>query len=75
MNGQPLYVDRNDYPCPAIRWKESTPEVQSLTEKAKGDWRLLLKEEKKALYRASFCQTFAEIEAFRHRGKYHPNKS
>lgn len=86
MNGQPNYLDRVDFPMPAIRYKEVTPEiqviveharseafcvwlttlsnsVQVLREKEKGDWRKLTIEEKKALYRASFCQTFAEIKA------------
>ncbi|XP_072948352.1 cytochrome c oxidase subunit 4 isoform 2, mitochondrial-like [Epargyreus clarus] len=34
----------------------------ALREKEKGDWRQLCCEEKKALYRASFCQTFAEFQ-------------
>jgi cytochrome c oxidase subunit 4 len=34
-----------------------------LKEKEKGDWSKLTIEEKKALYRASFCQTFAEMKA------------
>lgn len=37
--------------------------IQALREKEKGDWRKLSIEEKKALYRHSFCQTFAEFEA------------
>ncbi|KAG5880640.1 hypothetical protein JTB14_015617 [Gonioctena quinquepunctata] len=52
-----------DFPMPAIRWKESTPDVVALREKEKGDWKNLSVEEKKALYRASFCQTFAEFKA------------
>lgn len=48
---------------PAIRYKESTPDIQMLREKEKGDWGKLTLEEKKALYRASFCQTFAEMKA------------
>ena len=36
---------------------------QTLREKEKGDWKKLTVEEKKTLYRASFCQTFAEMEA------------
>lgn len=36
---------------------------QSLREKEKGDWKKLTLEEKKALYRTSFCKTFAEIKA------------
>ncbi|XP_018321523.1 cytochrome c oxidase subunit 4 isoform 1, mitochondrial [Agrilus planipennis] len=62
-NGQPNYVDRPDFPIPAIRWKEPTPDIQALREKEKGDWKQLSIEEKKALYRASFCQTFAEFQA------------
>ncbi|XP_071528846.1 cytochrome c oxidase subunit 4 isoform 2, mitochondrial-like [Panulirus ornatus] len=48
---------------PAIRFKEDTLDIQALREKEKGDWKKLTLEEKKALYRASFCQTFAEINA------------
>jgi cytochrome c oxidase subunit 4 len=36
---------------------------QALREKEKGDWRKLTLEEKKALYRSSFCLTFSEINA------------
>ena len=36
---------------------------QMLREKEKGDWKKLTLEEKKNLYRASFAQTFSEIEA------------
>merc|ERR1712076_220635 len=39
-------------PFPAIRFKEDKGEIAALREK-----------EKKVLYRASFCQTLAEIEA------------
>lgn len=63
FSGAPAYADRNDYPLPAIRWREDTPEIKVLREKEKGDWRKLTKQEKKALYRASFCQTFAEFNA------------
>merc|ERR1712211_59921 len=34
-----------------------------LREKEKGDWKKMTLEEKKALYRASFCQTLVEVEA------------
>ncbi len=36
---------------------------QMLREKEKGDWKKLTAEEKKSLYRFSFCQTLAEVEA------------
>lgn len=26
-NGEPNYVDRADFPLPAIRWKEPTPDI------------------------------------------------
>uniref|UniRef100_A0A6B2E8N0 Cytochrome c oxidase subunit 4 n=1 Tax=Phlebotomus kandelakii TaxID=1109342 RepID=A0A6B2E8N0_9DIPT len=61
-SGEPVYEDRVDYPMPAIRYKEPTPELQALREKEKGDWKKLSIDEKKALYRASFCQTFAEFK-------------
>lgn len=28
MNGSPLYVDRPDFPLPAIRWKEPSADLQ-----------------------------------------------
>jgi len=62
-NGSANYMDRLELPCPAIRFKESTPDVLSLREKEKGDWKNLSAEEKKALYRSSFCQTFSEMRA------------
>ncbi|XP_046386716.1 cytochrome c oxidase subunit 4 isoform 1, mitochondrial-like [Ischnura elegans] len=62
-NGQANYMDRADFPLPAIRFRENTPDIQALREKEKGDWKKLTIEEKKALYRASFCQTFAEMKA------------
>lgn len=63
FNGEPNYVDRADYPMPAIRWKETTPKIFALRQKEKGDWNKLTLAEKKALYRASFHQTFAEFSA------------
>lgn len=62
-NGTACYADRVDYPMPAVRFRENTPEILALREKEKGDWKKLSLEEKKALYRASFCQTFAELKA------------
>jgi hypothetical protein len=26
-NGEPSYLDRVDFPCPSIRWKENTPDI------------------------------------------------
>jgi len=63
MNGQPNYIDRVDFPMPAIRYKEVTADIQVLKDKEKGDWSKLTIEEKKALYRASFGQTFSEMKA------------
>lgn len=63
FSGMPAYADRYDYPLPAIRWREDTPEIKVLREKEKSDWHKLTKQEKKVLYRASFCQTFAEFQA------------
>ncbi|XP_063217027.1 cytochrome c oxidase subunit 4 isoform 1, mitochondrial [Bacillus rossius redtenbacheri] len=63
FNGQASYIDRSDFPMPAVRFRENTPDVQVLREKEKGDWNKLTLEEKKALYRASFCLTFAEMHA------------
>ncbi|XP_012530498.1 cytochrome c oxidase subunit 4 isoform 1, mitochondrial [Monomorium pharaonis] len=62
-NGELSYLDRVDFPCPSIRWKENTPDIMALREKEKGDWKKLSIEEKKALYRASFRQTFSEMDA------------
>ncbi|KAK9702526.1 Cytochrome c oxidase subunit IV [Popillia japonica] len=61
-NGTPFYADLPAFPFPAIRYKENTPEIMALREKEKGDWRLLSMNEKKELYRSSFCQTFAEFQ-------------
>ncbi|XP_050401339.1 cytochrome c oxidase subunit 4 isoform 1, mitochondrial [Patella vulgata] len=63
FNGDPTYADRLEYPCPAVRFKENSSEVMALRQKEKGDWKNLSLAEKKALYRASFCQTFAEVQA------------
>jgi len=62
-NGTASYADRTDYPMPAVRFREPDNQINQLREKEKGDWKKLSIEEKKALYRASFCQTFAEIKA------------
>lgn len=28
FNGEPNYVDRSDFPLPAIRWQEPSPDIQ-----------------------------------------------
>uniref|UniRef100_A0A069DPY2 Cytochrome c oxidase subunit 4 n=1 Tax=Panstrongylus megistus TaxID=65343 RepID=A0A069DPY2_9HEMI len=63
MNGMPIYADRVDFPLPAVRFRPDTPDIKQLREKEKGDWKALSLAEKKALYRASFCQTLAETDA------------
>lgn len=62
-SGVEHYYDRIDQPCPPIRFKEPTAEMSALREKEKGSWKNLTVEEKKKLYRYSFRQTFAEMEA------------
>ncbi|XP_037960386.1 cytochrome c oxidase subunit 4 isoform 1, mitochondrial [Teleopsis dalmanni] len=62
-NGDPVYYDRVDYPMPAVRFREPNNEINALRQKEKLDWKKLSMQEKKALYRASFCQTFAEVKA------------
>ena len=47
-NGEPTYFDSPDCPCPAVRWREETPEIKALREKAKGDWSNMTVAEKKA---------------------------
>ncbi|CAG5132960.1 unnamed protein product [Candidula unifasciata] len=63
INGSASYVDRCEFPCPAIRFKETTADIEKLREKEKGDWKTLSLADKKALYRASFCQTYSEMNA------------
>jgi len=62
-NGELTYIDSVMHPFPAIRFKEDAGDISMLREKEKGDWKKLTLEEKKVLYRASFCQTLAEVEA------------
>merc|ERR1719382_2026857 len=62
-NGESTYIDTVMAPFPAIRFKEDVGDVAKLREKEKGDWKKMTLEEKKALYRASFCQTLVEVEA------------
>jgi len=62
-SGELTYIDSLMDPFPAIRFKEDKGDIVGLRTKEKGDWKKLTIEEKKALYRASFCQTMAEIDA------------
>jgi len=63
FNGGENYLDRPDFPYPAIRWKSpNAPGVPELRQKELGDWKALTMDEKKGLYRASFCQTFSEFK-------------
>jgi len=68
-NGEVTYIDSVMAPFPAIRFKEDKGEIAALRTKEQGDWKKLTLEEKKALYRASFCQTLAEVEAPTGEGK------
>jgi len=47
FNGNPVYIDREEWPAPAVRFKENTAEVQALRAKEQGDWKALTLEEKK----------------------------
>jgi len=60
-NSIPTYADRSEFPCPPVRFKENSKEIQALRTKEQGDWKTLSLADKKALYRASFRQTFAEF--------------
>jgi len=71
VNGEESYIDDISFPFPAIRFKEDSAEIAMLREKEKGDWKKLTLEEKKQLYRASFCQTFTEVHShsYEYRGE------
>ena len=63
INGNADYADTVMYPFPAIRFKEDDAAISKLREKEKDDWKKMTTAEKKELYRASFCLTFAEFKA------------
>jgi len=68
INGQTIYHDDVHVPFPSIRFKERTN--LKLLDKEKGDWKKLTVEEKKELYRTTFCNTLAEInEPIHHQGR------
>ncbi|KAE8752627.1 hypothetical protein FOCC_FOCC000749 [Frankliniella occidentalis] len=62
-SGKYTYYDGHDLPFPAIRFRPDDAASKALREKEKGDWKNLTLEEKKTLYRHSFCQTFVEMDA------------
>jgi len=62
LNGDPSYFDTLIAPFPAIRFQEDKGEIVALREKEKGDWKKMSIDEKKKLYRASFCQTLSELQ-------------
>ncbi|KAH8300936.1 hypothetical protein KR044_005187, partial [Drosophila immigrans] len=64
FNGSPIYVDTAEFPFPAIRYGEPTAESCALREKETGDWKKLSLEDKRSLYRHSFCQTYAEFQYY-----------
>ncbi|XP_002051184.2 cytochrome c oxidase subunit 4 isoform 1, mitochondrial [Drosophila virilis] len=70
-NGTACYADRVDYPMPAVRFREPNNEINALRTKEQGDWKKLSPQEIKALYRASFCQTIAEVQASTGEWKMH----
>lgn len=53
VNGDEHYIDRLDFPMPAIRFKEPTADILALREKEKGDWKKLSMDEKKACKKSS----------------------
>ncbi|XP_026318307.1 cytochrome c oxidase subunit 4 isoform 2, mitochondrial-like isoform X2 [Hyposmocoma kahamanoa] len=61
-NGTAAYKDDAHFPFPSIRFQETNPSIAAIRELEKGDWRHLTKEQKKQLYRSSFCQTFSEFQ-------------
>lgn len=47
-NGVPTYMDRVEFPAPAVRFQENSKEVLELREKEQGDWKALSLHDKKA---------------------------
>ncbi|CAH2284136.1 cytochrome c oxidase subunit 4 isoform 1, mitochondrial-like [Pelobates cultripes] len=59
-----MYCDRREYPLPDVPFlTELTKEQNALKEKENGPWNQLTKEEKLALYRMNFCQSYKEMNA------------
>jgi len=62
-SGEPGYADSIIWPYPACRFKEPSSVSASLLKKEEGDWKNLTVEDKKALYRYNYCETFVEMQA------------
>ncbi|XP_053569060.1 cytochrome c oxidase subunit 4 isoform 1, mitochondrial [Bombina bombina] len=59
---KPQYCDRREYPLPDVPFVSNlTPEQKALRQKETGPWNQLTKEEKLALYRLSFYQSYSEM--------------
>uniref|UniRef100_A0AAR2JSU9 Cytochrome c oxidase subunit 4 n=2 Tax=Pygocentrus nattereri TaxID=42514 RepID=A0AAR2JSU9_PYGNA len=59
----PAYFDRRENPLPEIKYvQDLSAEQRSLKEKEKGSWTTLSIDEKVALYRISFKESFAEMD-------------
>lgn len=57
-----MYCDRKDTPLPDIRYlRNLSVEQAALKEKEKSSWKNLTNEEKIALYRVTFHQSYAEM--------------
>ncbi|CAI9539696.1 unnamed protein product [Staurois parvus] len=59
---KPRYTDSRAYPLPDAKFvSELTEQQKALKEKEGGSWTQLTKDEKLALYRISFKQSYAEM--------------